>query len=241
MPQPIAAKTPEGSGTVNRNAQRRHDALAGRGSARAGLARVEWPGNGSCRVDRLVTRRHDQKRVRLPEGERNHRPGVRRRMAVRMTCLRRAAVAALVAATACLLASCGQAKPWWDRWQSFTCGPPALMLLDGQLKGLGSCAGFGGFYNLTLRVGQQIDLHMTELGSGPSGSQMVPIMPLLRSSRPSIVLLGAISPDRAAGTYQAVRTGSAALYSQVRCLALHGQARETTGSNCLVIRVTVIH
>jgi hypothetical protein len=44
VPHPIAAKTSEGGGTVNRTACGGMMLWAGRGSMRAGVARVEGPG-----------------------------------------------------------------------------------------------------------------------------------------------------------------------------------------------------
>jgi hypothetical protein len=139
-------------------------------------------------------------------------------MAVRAIWLRRAAVAALFAAAGGLLASFGRAQPWWARQGVTMCEAPAQMALDGRLQFLGSCAGSGGFFKVTLHLGQQIGLLMTEEGSGPSGNQVVPVIPLPRSSRPSVVMSGPISPGQATGSYQAVHTGYAAPYSQARCL-----------------------
>jgi hypothetical protein len=91
---------------------------------------------------------------------------------------------------------------------------------------------------VTVHVGQQIDVHMTEEGSGPSGNRFVPIYPLPRSSRPSVVMLMAISPDRATGTYRAVRPGHVALISRASC-SDYRHPQEIT-ANCPVIEITVI-
>lgn len=94
---------------------------------------------------------------------------------------------------------------------------------------------------VTLEVGQRIDVHMTEEGSGPQGNKLVPAMPLPASSRPSVLSRTAISPDRATATYRAAGPGQAALTSsRAFCLhTRHHQFRETT-SSCPVIEVTVV-
>jgi hypothetical protein len=109
--------------------------------------------------------------------------------------------------------------------------------------GVGNCAGMllVPAQQVTLDVGQRIDVHMTEEGTGPHGNKWVPAIPLPRSSRPSVLMRSAISPDRATATYRAVRPGHAVLTSSPTfCLhTRHHQDRETTGS-CPVVEVTVI-
>jgi hypothetical protein len=122
------------------------------------------------------------------------------------------------------------------------CGPPAWVRFDGHVGGVGDCAGLllVPAVKITVHVGQRIDVHMTE-GSGPHGNRWVPAIPLPRSSRPSVVLPGAISPDRATETYRAARPGHAALASHTwACLVVrHRQSREVTG-NCPVVEITVV-
>ena len=109
---------------------------------------------------------------------------------------------------------------------------------------VGNCAGMlvvpG--QHVTVHVGQQIDVHMTEEGTGPHGSRMVPAIPLPHSSSPAVLIPGAISPDRATGTYRAARPGHAALTSPRTFCLITGQRRashEIVG-NCPVIEVTVV-
>jgi hypothetical protein len=108
--------------------------------------------------------------------------------------------------------------------------------------GVGNCAAMlvVPAMKVTLDVGQRIDVHMTEEGTGPHGNRMAPAIPLPASSRPSVLIRGAISPDRATATYRAVRPGHTALTSSPTfCLhTRHHRDRETTGS-CPVIEVTV--
>jgi hypothetical protein len=93
---------------------------------------------------------------------------------------------------------------------------------------------------VTLDVGQRIDVHMTEEGTGLHGNHWVPAIPLPASSRP-VLIRSAISPDRATATYRAVRPGHAVLTSSPAfCLhTRHHRDRETTGS-CPVIEVTLV-
>jgi len=165
--------------------------------------------------------------------------------------LRRNAVVAFVASAAGLLASCGVAhagaassgRPWWWSQTVSFCGHPAKVRLHGHVMDVGNCAGTLGVpaQQVTLDVGQRIDVHMIEEGTGPRGNKWVPAIPLPASSRPSVLVRSAISPDRATATYRAVRPGHAVLTSSPTfCLhTRHHQFRETTGS-CPVIEVTVI-
>jgi hypothetical protein len=159
-------------------------------------------------------------------------------------------VAAFVAAAA-LLPSCGTAhagasfggRPWWVQVRASACGPPAWVRFGGHVVPVGNCAGMllVPAMKVTVHVGQRIDVHMTEEGAGPHGNRMVPATPLFQSSRQSVLKRGAISANRATGTYDAVRSGYAALTSSYAfCLHIRRHRdRETTGS-CPVIEVTVI-
>jgi hypothetical protein len=172
-------------------------------------------------------------------------------MVVKLTWRRRAAAAAFLAAGTVLLVSCGQAqvrtsvlgtsssgRPWWYRTGISSCGPPALVRLNGRVMAVGDCAGYFLIpaQKAIVRVGQEISVHMVEEPAGPPGSKPVPVFPLPRSSRVSVLANGAISPDRATGTYRAVRPGQAVLVSRAWCLAGN---QEISGS-CPVIDVTVL-
>jgi hypothetical protein len=110
--------------------------------------------------------------------------------------------------------------------------------LDGRVIAVGDCAGYFLIpaQKATVRVGQEISVHMTEEPAGPSGSRLVPVFPLPRSSRLSVLADGAISPDTATGTYRAIRPGWAVLISRAWCLARN---KEISGS-CPVVDVTVL-
>jgi hypothetical protein len=123
------------------------------------------------------------------------------------------------------------------------CGPPAQVRIGGRVRLVGNCAGMllVPAQQVTLDVGQRIDVHMTEEGMGPHGNRWVPAIPLPASSRPSVVIRSAISPDRATGTYRAVGPGHAVLTSSPTfCLhTRHHRDRETAAS-CAVIEVIVV-
>jgi hypothetical protein len=116
---------------------------------------------------------------------------------------RRLAGAAFVAVAAGLLASCG-GKPWWSQTRSSACGPPALVRVGGHVKLAGDCAGMLTIpaLNLTVHVGQQIDVHVL---AGP-----VP-----RSPRPSVLMPTSIGSGPATATYQGVRPGQAAVIPEL--------------------------
>ena len=159
------------------------------------------------------------------------------------------AVTAFVVAAG-LLAACGVAhagsassdQPWWSHMNG-ACGPPAQVRIGWQVRLVGNCAGMlvVPARQVTLDVGQRIYVHMTEEGMGPHGNRWVPAIPLPASTRPSVLMRSAISPDRATGTYRAVGPGHAVLTSSPTfCLhTRHHRDRETTAS-CPVIEVTVV-
>ena len=174
---------------------------------------------------------------------------LRRLKGVTLTWVRYPFVAALMLAGAGLLASCGVAhagagsggRGWWS--QSGSCAFPAVVRVPGRVMNVGTCTGFLEIPapRVTLDVGQQIDVRMTEEGAGPSGKRLVPMFPLPRSSRPSVVTPGAISADRATGTYRAVRPGHAVLMSRAGACVVtrHRESQKATGS-CPVVEVTVV-
>jgi hypothetical protein len=174
---------------------------------------------------------------------------------IRVAWVRYLAVATFAAAVAGLLASCGVAhagrsvsggasrRPWWSRQGVSSCAYPAAVRLRDHVMNVGGCTGVLEVpaLRVTLDVGEQIDVHMLVADADPSGSRVVPVIPLPRSSRPSVVTPGAISPNRATGTYWAVHPGRAVLVSPTReCLvSRHRGFRKPTGA-CPVVEVTVV-
>jgi hypothetical protein len=159
------------------------------------------------------------------------------------------AVVALAAPS--LLASCGVThagtalggKSWWAQARASACVPAAFVRVDGHVTGVGNCAGMlvVPALKVTLDAGQQIGIHMMEEGTGPHGNQMVPAIPLPRSSRSSVVRLGTVSSDHATGTYQAIRPGHAALISSPTwCHVTRHRQLVKVSSSCPVVEVTVV-
>ena len=110
--------------------------------------------------------------------------------------------------------------------------------VDGQVIPVGDCAGIFlvPAQQVTVQVGQQIDVRMMQGTAGPSGNQLVPMFPLPRSSRPAVVADGTVSQDRASETYRAIRPGHAVLTTRAWCLVGSGEIR----SSCPVLDVTVV-
>ena len=146
-----------------------------------------------------------------------------------MAGLRFLAAAGVAALITGMLASCS-GKPWWTQTGTSACGPPALVRVAGHVRGACDCAGLLSIpaLTVTVHVGQQIDVHML---AGP-----VP-----QSSRPSVLVLGALGPGRATGTYRAVHPGRAAVISRTwPCLVVghrptkgdHGQLPCYRGQRC---------
>ncbi len=101
------------------------------------------------------------------------------------------------------------------------------MRVDGHVIPVGDCAGIFlvPAQQVTVQVGQQIDVRMTEEPAGPSGNQLIPVFPLPRSSRPVVLADGTVSQDRASGTYRAIRPGHAVLTTRAWCLVGSGEIR----------------
>ena len=168
-----------------------------------------------------------------------------------VTWMRYPHAAALMLTAVGLLASCGVVhagassgdRPWWYRTGVSMCGPPAQVRLHGHVMSVGNCAGMllVPAQQVTLDVGQQIDIHMTEEGTGPHGNKWVPAFPLPQSSRSSVLTRSAISPDRATASYRAVRPGHAVLMSsRTFCLHTRHHGFHETTASCPVVEVTVI-
>jgi hypothetical protein len=134
-----------------------------------------------------------------------------------------------VAAGVGVLASCS-GQPWWSQPGTSACGAPALVRINGHVRGVGDCAGLLAIpaLKVTVHVGQQIDVHM-DAGPPPY------------SSRRSVLLPSTASPDRAPGGYQAVRPGLATLISRTwPCLVSHHSPPRVITGTCPVIEVTVV-
>ena len=146
---------------------------------------------------------------------------------------------ALSVALLCLLvAGCGGGHPWWYESGATSCGPPALLHAAGKVTSLGNCAGvyMPPTQQVTLNVGDTVDLHITQEGGGPSGSSPVPVPPaqLPSVSGSSAVARTAASSDQGTATFKAEHAGQATLVIRGFCL-LNGQKR----TGCPILDVTV--
>jgi hypothetical protein len=91
---------------------------------------------------------------------------------------------------------------------------------------------------VTVHVGQDIDVHMTEESTGYSGTHLVPAFPLPYSSQPSVVARTTISTDKATGTFTARRPGHATLFTTADCLAAGSE--QPTHGKCPALDITVL-
>lgn len=140
-----------------------------------------------------------------------------------------------------LVAGCSS-TPWWQMpgpGGVSACGPPAQVRVAGNVMPVGSCAGLLGIPagKVTVHVGGEIDVRMTEEDSGDS-TRLVPVYPLPRSSRSSVLKRTAISPDGAAAMYIAEHPGHAMLISRASCVGPGPIERYHV--DCPVLDVTVI-
>ena len=123
--------------------------------------------------------------------------------------------------------------PWWSRGVATPCAPPGLVRTAGHVMGVGTCTGKLSKppLQVTMPVGQRIDVHMTGAG----------LARLPHSSFPAVLAPGGLSQDRATQTYHAARPGHAVLISDARaCLVLrHREVKEVPGS-CPMVAVTVV-
>jgi hypothetical protein len=104
---------------------------------------------------------------------------------------------------------------------------------------VGSCG--GSFVipaaKVTVHVGQDIDVHMTEESVGYSGNHLVPDWPMPYSSRPSVLARTTISTDKATGTFTARRPGQAMLFTNADCMEPRSQQMH---GKCPALDVTVL-
>jgi hypothetical protein len=114
------------------------------------------------------------------------------------------------------------------------------MRVAGDVTWLGSCA--MSFVipavKVTVHVGQDIDVHMTEESTGYTGTHFVPAFPLPYSSRPSVVARTAVSADKATGTFTARRPGHAVLFTTADCL--ESTSEQQTQGKCPALDITVL-
>jgi hypothetical protein len=117
--------------------------------------------------------------------------------------------------------SSGPTRGWWGTDGGTYCAVPARYRLSGQVRGIGACVGVVlEPAEITLTVGQKLDLHMTVI---PSSGR--PFFPLPWSTAPRIFDQES-APDAATATYVALSPGTAVLTTVGGCPPKAG----TTGS-----------
>ncbi len=104
---------------------------------------------------------------------------------------------------------------WWSQGSGASaCRFPAwYRVAGGSVQPAGDCAGdlYDPAVVLTMRVGQQLDVHMTE-EDNPRSSGLVPVYPVPTSSDPHILRRVATDGD-ATASYRALAPGTASLLS----------------------------
>jgi len=141
---------------------------------------------------------------------------------------------------AALIGCAGAAAPppWWSASGVTSCGYPAHYRAAGQVHPAGDCAGnlFDPAVAVTLRIGEVVDIHMTEEQSTGSSS-LVPLYPLPSSSDPTVLRRTGGDGD-ATASYRAEAPGTA----QLRSPAPFCTDTSTGGQSsrpCPVLTVTV--
>lgn len=137
------------------------------------------------------------------------------------------------------LTGCSSQQPWWSMGTGTSaCGFPAFYRVVGQVAPAGDCAGnlYDPAVAVTLKVGQQVDVHMTEEETARS-SELVPMFPVPTSSD-STVLQRMAGGDNATATYRAEAPGTAQLLSPSTFCTDAGTGRQSSRP-CPVLTVTV--
>lgn len=122
-----------------------------------------------------------------------------------------------------------------------SCAIPAWVRADGKVLASGGCAGnfLMSAPDVTVRVGQQIEVQMLQEEAIPGGLRvLVPAYPLPRSTNSWILVRTFASSAQATATYTAMHPGHATLVTKADCLP-PGPLRSEP-ENCPVIDVTVI-
>jgi len=133
-----------------------------------------------------------------------------------------------------LAAGCGSTPPP----EVTNCGFPVRVRVAGNTMTVGDCAGHLVIpaKKVTLHVGEKIDVYMTETWS-PDDTHLVPLDPLPRSSRSSVLKRIATRVNAAVGTYIAEHPGHAMLIAHASCI---GPGPLDHPLSCPVLGVTVI-
>jgi hypothetical protein len=149
-----------------------------------------------------------------------------------------------------VVASCGStALPvaatttsWWVGTGGgvSSCGPPAVYRVNGgALHAVGSCAGilFIPPTHVTVAVGGEVDVHITEEPSGPTGNHLVPIYPTPFSDDTSVLVPTSVADGGATESFIAVGSGAANVLTRAWCLVT--QEQPDVDTTCPVLAVGV--
>jgi hypothetical protein len=139
--------------------------------------------------------------------------------------------------------SVASSQPWWYVPGVSSCGIAAVYRVDhGSLQRLGDCAGdlLLPPPSVTLHVGQEVDVHMAEEGSGYNGSTLVPVFPAPTSSRPDILSQTSLTGGGSTVSFEALSPGKAELETQAFCFRPYSSPTASQLETCPVLAVTVV-
>jgi hypothetical protein len=148
----------------------------------------------------------------------------------------------LVVVTSCGAALSGTtASNWWDTTGGVSaCGTPASYRVDaGPSQEVGSCAGIFVIppAHVIVAVGSEVDVHLAQEGSGPSGDELVPIYPTPWSDNTTVLESEIVSDGGATESFIAVGPGTANVTTQAFCLV--SGATTDPAKPCPVLEVGV--
>ncbi len=133
-----------------------------------------------------------------------------------------AAVTLAVVTSSCGAAPSGTTTSAW--WQgtggASACGTPAYYRVNGgPSQDLGGCDGvlFIPPAQVIIAVGSEVDVHIAQEGSGPSGDQLVPIYPTPSSDNTTVLEPKTVSDRGSTESFVAVGSGTADLMTQGFC------------------------
>jgi hypothetical protein len=127
-------------------------------------------------------------------------------------------------------------SPWWFTSGSSACGPPAEYRVDGSAThALGGCAGVFPIPPVwaSVRVGQEVDVHMTEDESGSSGTAA----PMTANSK--VLMRNSLADGGATVSFQARSPGVALLETRALCQVMPPPAADEFTA-CTILAVTVL-
>jgi hypothetical protein len=119
---------------------------------------------------------------------------------------------------------------WWQ-WGGVNCFPPAMVRVADRVSPVGDCAGLlvVPAKNVTLRVGEELEVHMFVIAAGFTSPG---------SSAPAVLRRVAVGPEGATSAYLGMHPGHAMLVSHGQCVGIRING-EIVG-RCPVLDVTVV-